>query len=294
MKKFFLFVIAIFFAALISAQFHNRQQFVPQVETKVMTFNIRYSTKSDGINSWDNRKEKAIQMIWDNEVDILGVQEALHSQVKDLEKGLEGYEWMGVGRDDGIEKGEYSPIFYNARKFSEVGSGYFWLSESPMEAGSKGWDASYTRIATWAKLKDNRTGTVIFVLNTHFDHVGHNARRESVKLIMQKLNVYTKKDKFPIIVTGDFNNVPHSEEIQYLKDTNNPLHLTDARDVSPNVSGPEWTFHDFGRTPIQDRPLLDYVFVKNNISVLNYEVIEGNLGNMWVSDHCPVLVTVQY
>lgn len=294
MKKVFLFAISILFVSSISAQFSRRNQILPQVETKVMTFNIRYSTKSDGKNSWDKRKESVINLILENEVDILGIQEALHSQMMDLEKGLEGYEWIGVGRDDGIEKGEYSPIFYNARKFSEVGSGYFWLSESPMEAGSKGWDASYTRIATWAKLRDNRTGKVVFVLNTHFDHVGATARLESAKLIMQKLNVYTKKDNFPIIVTGDFNNVPESEEIKYMTNTNNPLHLTDSRVISPKVSGPEWTFHDFGRTMYDDRPLIDYVFVKNNVSVINHETIEGNMGSMWVSDHCPVLVTVQY
>ena len=291
-----LFTFTVLFAGLLTAQFRmHRQSFGPHVETKVMTFNIRYSTKTDGVNSWDNRKEKIVETILNNEVDILGVQEALHSQVIDLEKGLKSYEWMGVGRDDGIEKGEYSPIFYNKNKFSEVGSGYFWLSESPMEAGSKGWDAACTRIATWAKLRDNRNGRVIFVLNTHFDHVGEQARRESAKLLLQKINVYTKKNKFPIIVTGDFNSTPNGDAIQILKNRNNPQSLTDARDVTLKTSGPNWTFHGFGKVPAEKRPLIDYVFVKNKISVLDYQVIEGKLpNNKWLSDHCSVLVTVEY
>lgn len=296
MKRVILIVCAVLFTELLTAQFRtHRYPFAPLVETKVMTFNIRYSTLSDSLNSWDNRKASVIQLVLDNEVDILGVQEALHSQVIDLEEGLQGYEWMGVGRDDGIEAGEYSPIFYNARKFSEVGSGYFWLSESPMEAGSKGWDAACARIATWAKLKDNRNGKVIFVLNTHFDHIGEKARRESAKLLLQKVNVYTKKEKFPIIVTGDFNSTSNADAMRILKNSNNPQSLTDARDVAPRTSGPDWTFHGFGKVPVKERPLIDYVFVKNNVSVLDYQVIEGNLdNNRWVSDHCPVLVTVEY
>lgn len=296
MKRVILIVCAVLFTELLTAQFRtHRYPFAPLVETKVMTFNIRYSTLSDSLNSWDNRKASVIQLVLDNEVDILGVQEALHSQVIDLEEGLQGYEWMGVGRDDGIEQGEYCPIFYNKNKFSEVGSGYFWLSESPMEAGSKGWDAACTRIATWAKLRDNRNGRVIFVLNTHFDHVGEQARRESAKLLLQKINVYTKKNKFPIIVTGDFNSTPNGDAIQILKNRNNPQSLTDARDVTLKTSGPNWTFHGFGKVPAEKRPLIDYVFVKNKISVLDYQVIEGKLpNNKWLSDHCSVLVTVEY
>lgn len=293
MKRFF-FIISILLAGTLYAETGSREVFVPQVETKVMTFNIRYSTKSDGVNSWDNRKDSVINLILEKDVDILGLQEALHEQIMDLEKGLEGYEWLGVGRDDGIEEGEYSPIFYNSRKFSEVGSGYFWLSESPMEAGSIGWDAACPRIAVWAKLRDNRTGKILFVLNTHFDHAGGAARVESAKLILQKLNAYTKKEKYPILVTGDFNNIPDSKEIKYLTNTANPLHLTNTRDIASAVSGPGWTFHDFGRIHHDKRLMLDYVFVKNSISVLHHETIKGNMGGMWISDHCPVLVTVRY
>lgn len=295
MKKLILFTISFVFATLLAAQVNNRPvRNAMHSGTNVMTFNIRYNNTGDGINKWDNRKELAINTILENNVDILGIQEALHSQMMDLEKGLQDYEWIGVGRDDGIEKGEYSPIFYNTKRFTEVGSGYFWLSENPMMAGTLGWDAANIRIATWAKLKDLRNGKTIFVLNTHFDHVGEVARRESAKLILQKLHTYTRKNNFPIIVTGDFNTTQNSEVIRSLTDVNNPLHIKDARALSPNVRGPIWSFHNFGKQKEQDRPLLDYVFVRNNVSVLDFETIEGNHGDRWVSDHCPILVKVSY
>lgn len=263
-------------------------------DAHVMTFNIRYDNPKDGVNSWEKRKEKVAQIILDHQVDILGIQEALHHQVLDLEKMLLNYDWMGVGRDDGIEKGEYSPIFYNKNKFTEVGSGYFWLSESPMQAGSVGWDAAAPRVATFAKLKDNRTGTVVFVLNTHFDHIGRKAREESVKLILQKLNAYTRKEKFPIIVTGDFNADPTSDIIKSLTNKQNPLHLTDAGATAEVYSGPSWTFHGFGKTPIHDRKVLDYVMVRNNVSILEHHVLFDENEKHFPSDHCPVLVKVEF
>lgn len=294
MKKFILLTFLFTLTILVAGQSARRQPNYITAETNVMSFNIRYDNPGDGINTWKNRKEKVIQTVLDYQVDIVGFQEVLHNQLMDLEEGLPGYDWMGVGRDDGIEMGEYSPIFYYTGKFSEVGSGYFWLSESPMEAGSKGWDAAFPRIATWAKLKDNRTGRVIFVLNTHFDHLGQVARRESAKLILQKIDAYTRKEQFSVIVTGDFNAVPESDVIKTMTDVGNSLHLTDSRKVASKKSGVNWSFHDFGRLETDKRPLLDYVFVKNNVSVLEYEVIDDTGGIDYASDHCAVWVKVQF
>lgn len=295
MKKNIPLILVALFAATFSVQCANRPvRTTADATTNVMTFNIRFDNPRDDENRWENRKDLAIQTVLDNQVDILGMQEVLHNQVLDFQKALPNYEWIGVGRDDGIEAGEYSPIFYNTKRFAEVGSGYFWLSEAPMEAGSIGWDAACTRIATWAKLKDLRNGKIIFVLNTHFDHVGKTARVESVKLIFQKIHAYTHKENLPIIVTGDFNATQNSNVIKALTDENNPLHLKDSRSLAPSVKGPSWTFHDFGKRSEQDRSLIDYVFVRNNVSVLDYEIIEGYHDGRWISDHCPILVKVRY
>lgn len=292
MKKYLLSAFAFLLAYALVAQ-KNKNNYSPASQINVMTFNLRYDGPNDGENSWSNRREGVTKTILLNSVDILGAQEVLHNQLMDLEKALPGYTWIGVGREDGIEKGEYSPIFYNHNKFTEIGSGYFWLSQTPFDAGSKGWDAACERIATWAKLKDNDSGIIFFVLNTHFDHIGKVAREESVKLILDKVNLYTRKQMLPTIVMGDFNAAPTSNVIQMLTDKSNPLHLSDSRLVAPKTNGPAWSFHDFGRVPIAKRELIDYVFVRNNVNVLSYEVIDNTKGGVYTSDHCAVVVKVK-
>ncbi len=292
MKKHLLSAFAFLLAFTLVAQ-KNKNNYTFASQINVMTFNLRYDGPNDGENSWVHRKDGVTKTILLNNVDILGAQEVLHNQLIDLEKALPDYTWIGVGREDGIEKGEYSPIFYNHNKFTEIGSGYFWLSQTPFAAGSKGWDAACERIATWAKLKDNASGIVFFVLNTHFDHIGQVAREESVKLILDKINLYTRKQQLPTLVLGDFNATPTSTVVKMITDKTNPLHLTDARLAAPKVSGPAWSFHDFGRVPVAKRELIDYVFVRNNVNVLLYEVIDNTKGGTYTSDHCAVVVKVK-
>ncbi|VBB46410.1 Endonuclease/exonuclease/phosphatase family protein [uncultured Paludibacter sp.] len=285
MKKYFFLIFSFLFSAATYSQSSS---------INVMTFNIRLDVKSDSLNGWQYRKERVAKTVLLNNVDIVGMQEVLHNQLMDIEKALPDYTWIGVGREDGMEAGEYSPIFYNHNKFSEVGSGYFWLSKTPMEAGSKGWDAACTRIATWAKLKDISTGTIFFVLNTHFDHIGEVARRESAKLILEKVNLYTQKKKYPIIVMGDFNSNAQSEAYKTLTDTSNPLYLTDTRMLATKVNGPSWTFHNFGRQPVKERQMIDYIFVNNGIKVLSFDVIDGTQTKEYPSDHNAVMVKVEF
>src|SRR6186713_989688 len=147
-------------------------------ELNVMTFNIRYNTKNDSLNAWPYRKDNAASQIKFHNVHILGVQEALYEQVIDLSQSLSQYKYVGVGRDDGIIKGEYSAIFYDTAKLILLGSSTFWLSLTPDIPGSKSWDAAITRIVTWAKFTDKRRNRTFFVFNTHFDHIGKEARRE--------------------------------------------------------------------------------------------------------------------
>ena len=290
MKRTFLLFLACLF---LSASAQNKVVIKNPVEINVMTINVRYANSGDGVNSWEHRKERVANTILSHGVDILGTQELLfHSQLTYLESALPDYKSIGVGRKDGKEKGEYSAIFYNSTKFTELSSGHFWLSENPDAVGVKGWDAAYERIATWARLKEKTSGKIIFVLNTHLDHIGKIARRESVKLIQNKIKLYSKK--LPVIVTGDFNANPESEVIKNMTDKHNPLHLNDSRALSPVVNGPAWSFHDFGRIPPEKRELIDYIFLKNKINVLQYEVIDGTQNDNFISDHNPVWIKVQF
>lgn len=257
----------------------------------VMSFNVRYDNPGDSLNNWRFRKDRVANAIRFYDAEIVGTQEVLHGQLLDLQQRLPEYGVVGVGREDGKEKGEYSALWYKKDRFEVMDSGNFWLSETPEVAGSKGWDGDCERIAAWVRLKDKATGKVILALNTHLDHVGEVARREGVALVLDRAEALGEGAR--IVVTGDFNAGPESEVIRQVTDTAQPKHLTDARMVSPIVYGPDWTFHDFGRWPQEKRERIDYVFLGEGWKVTRYGVLAELDNEGYLSDHNPVLVTIQ-
>lgn len=257
------------------------------LELNVMTFNIRLDVPSDSLNSWQYRKDNAAEMVRMNDVDILGMQEVLLNQMNDLKERLPQYTAIGVGREDGADKGEFSPIFYKKDRFSAIESGTFWVSETPEVAGSKGWDASYIRVATWAILKEKATGKEIFAINTHLDNDGLIARKEGGNLLLKKAEELGKG--LPIVLTGDFNDTPQSEAIKNITDASKTNHLLDSKTIALKASGTNWTFHNFGRLAESERPLIDYIFVSKQIKVQDYVVLPDTLNGTFVSDHKPVL-----
>ena len=257
------------------------------LELNVMTFNIRLDVPSDSLNSWQYRKDNAAEMVRMNDVDILGMQEVLLNQMNDLKERLPQYTAIGVGREDGADKGEFSPIFYKKDRFSAIESGTFWVSETPELAGSKGWDASYIRVATWAILKEKATGKEIFAINTHLDNDGLVARKEGGNLLLKKAEELGKG--LPIVLTGDFNDTPQSEAIKNITDASKTNHLLDSKTIALKASGTDWTFHNFGRLAESERPLIDYIFVSKQIKVQDYVVLPDTLNGTFVSDHKPVL-----
>ena len=144
-----------------------------QIE-KAMTFNIRYDNSNDGINQWENRKSEVIELIKYYEPDVLGIQEGLFNQVKYLDQNLSNYSWIGCGRDDGKQKGEFSAIYFNHNKLTLLEESTFWLSNTSDEV-SIGWDASMERICTYGIFENKITNKKILILNTHYDHIGKTA-----------------------------------------------------------------------------------------------------------------------
>ena len=181
----------------------SEAQFINQNSLRVMTFNIRYNEPRDGVNAWTNRKTKVADVIRFHKADLVGVQEAQYNQLQDLEKLLPDFAWCGVGRTDGKLEGEFSAILYRKSRFKLLQTETFWLSETPEKAGSKGWDANYPRIVTWAKFLDKKTKKTFFHFNTHFDNIGEKARTESAKFLLAQTEKIS--GKFPFVVTGDFN-----------------------------------------------------------------------------------------
>lgn len=261
-------------------------------ELNVMTFNIRLNTKSDSLNAWPYRKDNAASQIKFHNVHILGVQEALHEQMIDLGQSLSQYKYAGVARDDGKTKGEYSAIFYDTIRMKLLGSSTFWLSLTPEIPGSKSWDAAITRVVTWAKFKDARSKKTFFAFNTHFDHIGKEARRESAKLLKQRVKEIAGNN--PVIIMGDFNSKPSDDPIKILVDSTDNDKFIDTKGVSltPHY-GPQGTFNAFTSKEIDNEPI-DFIFLKGKWKVLQHATLSQTWGGRFSSDHFPVFVRLSF
>lgn len=259
---------------------------------RVMTFNIRYDNPGDGVNAWPNRKDWVASLIRFHAADAVGVQEALLRQLADLDVRLPGWARVGVGRADGREAGEFSAIFYRTERLELLESGTFWLSPTPEVAGSKGWDAAIERVATWARFRDRRTGCPLLHLNTHFDHIGEQARQESARLIRRRLA--TLADGLPVVVTGDLNATASSGAYRILTRDTIPgaiAPLADAYTVSrAGHYGPTSSWTEF--KSIQPGRRIDYVMVSPGIEVFSHGILPDSWDGRFPSDHLPVLAAV--
>lgn len=250
----------------------------------VMSYNIRYGTANDGPDHWDNRKEKLTNEIAFYEPDFVGVQEALHFQMDYLKEHLPEYSYIGVGRDDGKTKGEYSGIFYHTGRVKLLEEGTFWLSETPDEV-SKGWDAALPRICTYGYFQyKKRPRNKIWMFNTHFDHRGHKAREESVGLIVEKAKELSNPEE-PILISGDFNLAPDSAPIQKMKE-----HFQDSYETSELPPfGHTISFNAFKMNPERGQRI-DYIFTNKKVQVKKIGILSTLIEGHYNSDHFPVLM----
>jgi len=250
-------------------------------EIAVLTYNIKYDNVNDTVNNWNDRKVDMVKLLGHYSPDIIGMQEVLHHQLTYLDEQLSDYSYIGVGRDDGKEKGEYSPILFNAKKFKLIQSETFWLSETPNEI-SVGWDASMERICTYGLFENVATKKQFLVFNTHFDHIGTVAREKSAELIVSKIKE-VNTDKLPVVLMGDLNLNPSTKPIQFLQNA-----LTDGQhNTQKPFYGPSGTFSGFDQNRVLSNRI-DYIFVEN-FEVLEYIHIDDRMeNNKHISDHLPV------
>ena len=177
---------------------------------RLMTFNIRFNNPNDGVNAWPNRKDRVFEVLIgsgtpsDPAWDVIGLQEVLEGQLREIQAAVPGYASVGVGRDDGKTEGEYAPILYKQSRFEPIDSGTFWLSDTPSVIASTSWDNVITRICTWARLKDRETGRELAVYNAHFDHRGQGSRVRSAELIAVAAATRPNRDS-ALAIMGDFN-----------------------------------------------------------------------------------------
>ena len=271
---------------------------------RIMSFNIRCGSCEDSsdVNHWSKRKQLVFQVLKKYNPDIIGLQEAEIQQIKDIENEFEDYKWIGKGRDDGKEKGEFTAVFYKWKRFDLWSYGTAWLSETP-EVPSKGWDAALNRTVTDVHFADTKSKRTFWFFNTHFDHVGETARIESAKLLRKKSIEYSGGYE-PVIITGDLNFTENSEGYKVL--TSNKLgmeELSPAVNYKPLLNslyiseqphhGGKITFNAFGKmTDIKSA--IDYIFVNEEVKVLTHRTITESSEGLFPSDHFPVLVEIVF
>lgn len=254
------------------------------VPLRVTSFNIRTATEADGPNQWVHRRDAVAAMLADRRPDVLGLQEARREQIDDILGRVEGYAWVGDGRDGG-GRGEFCPIFYERRRFDLVEHGTFWLSDQP-DTPSKGWDGAFPRIATWGRFRDKRTGREFVMLNTHLDHRGEQARVEGARLIIRRLT--SLSDGAPIVLTADLNVRPDSDVYRIMTDT-----LRDAtRARGAGHTGPAETYTGWLNRPRPaSRPAatMDYILLSPSIGVRWTQTLPSDWGGRQLSDHRAVM-----
>lgn len=279
MKKLILLTIFVTFSS-----FSYLNVFSDQI--KVISYNIRYNNPNDGKDVWENRRSTVVEFIFTESPDFIGMQEVTNSQLLYLNSNLSDHHYVGVGRDDGKTKGEYSPIFYNKSNYDLINSDTFWLSETP-KLISVGWDASMERICTYGLFQQKTSGRSVWVFNTHFDHIGEVARDKSIDLILKTIKDLTKNND-RIIITGDFNLSDDSKPIKKIQNFYNDVNID-----MDNKSKLYGTFNQFKiNSTFQNR--IDYIFYKNFISVESTHRHIKTKNGRWASDHHPVISLLKF
>lgn len=274
MKKFALVLLA---ALTVLPQTVSGKKVTGPDTLSVISFNIRMGEGKDGTNSWQYRCPATIYMLRDKQPDIFGLQEAYDYQVLFIRENMLDYKSVGVGREDGKHKGEHMSIFYNKKKISLLKWGTFWLSETP-EKPSMGWDAACFRTATWALMKDKRSGHKFYYVNTHLDHVGKTAQREGLALIVERIRAINP-DGYPMVLTGDFN-VESSDPV--LTDLNKMM--KDARVTAERTDSLN-SFNGWGKSS----SVIDYIYYSGFSSCPKFETVQKKYGDFpFISDHYPV------
>ncbi|MBL6647877.1 MAG: endonuclease/exonuclease/phosphatase family protein [Flavobacteriaceae bacterium] len=255
-------------------------------EIKVISYNIRYDNPQDGKDSWEKRKSYFIDYINKENPDFIGLQEVTYNQLTFINDNLKDYKYLGVGRDDGKNKGEFTPIYYKKSLFDLIKSDTFWLSSYP-DSVSIGWDASMERICTYGLFKFKDSNRKIWIFNTHFDHIGKISRYNSSKLIIEKISKLTSNEDY-VLLTGDFNDLPDSKPIRTIIE-----HMNDTNALLNPEEDSYKTFNGFKLNP-ESNNRIDYIF-QNNFKLISsgHHLIKTD-ENRWVSDHNPVYANLKF
>ena len=259
---------------------------------RLMSFNVRYDTATDGAHNWAHRRRLVADTIRYHDPDVIGVQEAMTHQLRELEVMLPAYEWVGDARSAATPSGEHTAVGYRRARFGPPETDTFWLSETPEVAGSVGWDARHPRVATWVRLREHGADRALAVLNTHLDHAGERARRRGIALALSRLADLVDDDA--VALCGDFNcpvgGPAHAAASGYALPGGR--RLCDSRRLAPHRHGPTTTRTDF-EDLLPDMGI-DHVFVSDDAAVTGWSAVTDRDDAHYASDHLPVVVDCEF
>ena len=250
---------------------------------RIATYNMRYDNPKDTLDRWQKRLPVIVSLVRFYDFDVMGGQELLNNQVNDLTQQLPEYDHVGVGRDDGKDKGEFSAVFFKKDRFKLLKSGTFWLSDTP-DSPSKGWDAALPRICSWVFLEDKASGFKFYAFNTHFDHRGVIARKESGRLIAEKIQKIAGDT--PAVLTGDLNFDEHHEGYASILASGKLKSTYDLASIRMANGG---TFNSFNVNSTAEQRI-DHIFVTSAFSVKRYGILTDSYRGRFPSDHFPIMV----
>jgi endonuclease/exonuclease/phosphatase family metal-dependent hydrolase len=249
---------------------------------KVMTYNIRFDSGGEDPNRWGLRRDAVVDIIADHAVDVIGLQEALDSQIRDIKRAFPDYAIVAAGRDDGKKAGEACPVLYRRDRYRLADSGTFWFSNMPWKPGSMHWGNAYPRLCTWVRLQEANTEKGFYVFNLHLDHASQDSRYHSMKLLAKQIT--SRKHKEPVIVMGDFN-----------MDTNNPAMMgirmngvwQHLHPDQPRIT----TFQAFGADT--SGQCLDHILIDDFTEIIEVAIDATNFAGRYPSDHFPVIALLR-
>jgi endonuclease/exonuclease/phosphatase family metal-dependent hydrolase len=256
----------------------------PAAPLTVMSFNIRYGTADDGENQWAERRELLFAVLREQRADVIGLQEALHDQIDEILQAVPGYAYVGVGRTDGRQAGEYAAVLYRTARLQARRTDTFWFSDTPAVVRSTSWGNQIERICTWAYFED-REGPAFYLYNLHLDHMSQPSREKSAALLLA--TIAARDPKAPALVTGDFNageQNPATKAVSAVLRDSYRLRHPDAAEVGT------FTGFKYGQTTGEK---IDYVFVEPGVDVLEAEIVRTAHNGRYPSDHFPVTARVR-
>lgn len=252
-------------------------------ELVVMSYNLRYAS-SQPPNAWQNRRPVMKEVLHMYQPDLIGTQEGVYHQLKDIAADLPDYAWIGTGRDGG-SRGEFMTIFYRKDRFEPLEYDHFWLSDTPDVIGSSTWGNTNRRMVTWVRFRDNTTGREFYFWNTHLDHALQPAREKGAELIRKRIEALSKP--LPLLLVGDFNAVAGANKAydtltatNFLRDT--WLLAAEKRNAEYN------SFNNF-QTPVKNGHRIDWILCRGDVTVRAEEIVTFQKDGQFPSDHFPVV-----